>query len=191
VGVSSFIATVSPLALLGRLAQARSAAASGIARDLKGSREAPSAASARIRCLTSFVLRQPFMRVRRRRQGRKRSRCWRGRRGPIIPDTCYTNPLLHPRYPGMRGDRCFRPPPSTRRRVGASTRGCSALGAACPERPRHGCADSRFCWGLAAMELRACRKRDSVRTLSRRRCDGLSEPRQTDTTLAEMRRLGS
>jgi hypothetical protein len=41
------------------------------------------------------------------------------------------------------------------------------------------------------MELRACRKRDSVRTLSRRRCDGLSEPRQTDTTLAEMRRLGS
>src|SRR3954463_4958706 len=36
VGVSSFIATVSPLALLGRPAQARNAAASSIARDVKG-----------------------------------------------------------------------------------------------------------------------------------------------------------
>ena len=44
-------------------------------------------------CLTGFVLRQPFMRVRRRRQRCKRSRCWRGRWGPITPDNCYTNPL--------------------------------------------------------------------------------------------------
>jgi hypothetical protein len=47
-------------------------------------------------------------------------------------------------------------------------------GPPCPEDHRTDRAGSRFCWGLVAMELRACRKRDSVRTLSRRRCDGLA-----------------
>jgi hypothetical protein len=42
-------------------------------------------------------------------------------------DNCYTNPLQYPRHPGMRRDRCFRPPPSTRRRIEASIRGGSAL----------------------------------------------------------------
>src|ERR1700755_2775735 len=43
-GVSSFIAPVSPLALLGRLAQVRSAAARRIARDVKDFTGTPSAA---------------------------------------------------------------------------------------------------------------------------------------------------
>jgi hypothetical protein len=110
-----------------------------------------------------------------------------------------------------------RPPRSWRRRRASSTANdgwgaylvaVCGVGAgevvaarrAVPSRGRHrlqrgasgGAAGSgaRFCWGLGSAQLRPRRKRDSVMALSRRRCDGLSEPRQTDTTLAEMRRLG-
>jgi hypothetical protein len=84
------------------------------------------------------------MRVRRRRQRRKRSRCWRGRPAPIIPTTV-TRILC-----SIRGIRECAVNVASARRASRAVPGLHPrrlyLAGPLPGKTTGGRADSRFCW---------------------------------------------